>query len=561
MPYQFDPMSAVTGVQPAQHFDFGAGFRALADQAMAKQRMAEQQRQFDVENQRLGRQENDTNARFALEQEERGREKDYALNQARYQKRLDMATKARELVAAGKWNDVEAMLGSMKDEGIDVQRTFDANGMPNYRFQVQPWNEHAGRSYEDIVGKVNANRQQSNLGATPLPSQQRDNSEAARNPFDTSIGTARAAATVPGQAPVAQPSAIPQQQAVGDQQDELSKAGIGYNQATAGESPSERDVSNQPTTTSSQLLNQAQQGDVNMMSTARLAQMTAMRLDPTLQGLRQAFPSQFQGLVGNYLDSLKSLHQSPEATLETMQKPLDTLSKLYGAQLNAEAANARLAQTQAGQASSEARQRENEAFNRSDKLAKETGVAEAVNAAQKLPQLLEDIKSNNPTAQANAVKQIIALTEGHHISDQDFKVGFQGMPSVLDQAQQALQHIYQGGLTGEAKYNAINGVQKMIEHSRQRVKQAFSDAKSYADSFRYEPERLGVYNHIRGLIPEQFWDAEMRAWDPTQNQGGMPVGTGGQPRTSKSVSVKAGNATEAAAKAKDLSEFLDEEQP
>lgn len=543
----FNPSQFVTQVRPFEQPDFGKLFRDFAAQELEKKRVADQESQFQQTNTRLqdygnrqlnlqSQEEQNKNVRFATEASNKANEENYKLDQAKYQQLTKLASDTRGLIAKGKWNEAYSNLGTLKDLGANVNVATDEKGMPVFDIQVP---EYKGTKleadYNTIQGRFNNPSQSQNQQTVTKP--QDSPLFTAKNPFETQLGTASDSVTgQPGKdSGVAEP--------------EHNGKLPGNTNAT--QAPVQAEESGAPK------LNQM---NPNQLSTSFLSNMTSQRLNPILSGIQNAIPERFRGEAGNLINSFSSLGAPPEDTLKAMQKPLDTAAGLYRGQMAAESANARASMSEGGHESTEARQRENAATALVDKKAKEFGLNDAVSNNLEADDIMRKISSGNPQAQVDGVKQLIAMHEGHRISDKDFELAAKGMPSKAEDLQLWVQGLYTSGLKASQKEGFLKMLQMSKLNNQTKIKNAQKQLKNFATKgFRYAPERYAAYKYIVGSVPEDSLDPEIMNWDPTQDSlGGVQVGGGGtKKKASKSVSSKGGaDTTELSNDVnKDLEEF------
>lgn len=508
-----NPGNAVPGV------DIAAGLRWLGDQEMQRSRMAQQQSQFDTTEGRVNREhadqvaheqriEHDINARFGVSLEDHQRERDSKIQLERQQKAIALTNTARAAVAKGDWNAAEGLSGTLADLGVHVNKGLNPDGTPWYRFENPHEHQQTGESFDQIMSKVTGSAQQPTEQISAPQAQPNVQQLDQSNPYDGML-PGRHAEELPAQSqePAQQQSQVPPEQ------------------------------------------------DPYRMDASQLSRMNSMRLDPILSGIQGAFPGRFQSQIGNLLQGYKSLNADPNTTLDQLQKPMDTAARLYGAELGAEGNMARASIGQGGQASTEARMRENEAVNRAQDKAVKTGLYDQVKAHNQFASIRARMLSKNPAAQADAVKEMIGLREGGRITDQDFQIGFQGIASNIDQLKSKLASVYQSGLKDWQVANLVSSIDMIQKNNEGLLKRGAQDMANYAQSFRYEPEVYGVNNWIRGNLPQEYWPENIQKFNPQANAGGRPVRT---PNVTSSASVTAPTTQEAVKGLRDLDPEVDE---
>lgn len=497
--------------------DITASYRQWQQQRLQEAQLAEQQRQFDLneaqQNDQFGqtmghqrRVSDDINTRFAVEQGQQRDSRQYEVDANRFKQQQVLLQKARSAAADNRWNEVESLLGTLKSLGANVDRSLDAEGRPSYRLQEGSAPNVTGETFDSIQQKF----------------------QVGRNPFAARLGQEVIDTRVTPQA-APNPQTDPQEQVPQTQ--------------------------TQPEQTPPQASN-ASGYDPYAMNSNELGRMNQLRLDPMLEGLKGSVPYRYQGNAESLFGGIRSLGASPESTLEMLQKPFDTASRTWNAEMGSEGQMARAGIAASGQASTEARMRENEAVRRAEQRAKDVGLRQAVDDNLEYDEVIAKINARgNPSAQADAVKHLISLREGGRITDQDFKIGMSGVASDIQQAKERVTHIFVNGLSEDQISNFNAMLKLMKEGNRRRIKSGFLKLKDYTNAFRYEPERYAIYNYIRGAIPQEMWDDDIRKWDPSMSLGGeIPRQQSGQ---RKSVNVTAPTSQEAVEGAASLDEFAD----
>lgn len=525
---------------PSPMMDITAGYRQWQQQHLNEAQLAENQRQFDANQaqqdyqfgQNMGQQRrvsDDINSRFAIEQGGQLDSRRYEVESNRFKQQQMLLQKARAAAADGRWNEVESMMGTLKSLGANVGRTIDSEGRPSYMLQEGEAPAVTGETYQSIQDKINQGR----------------------NPFASRLGQQVINLNQPE--PAATQTAPNPQTETQQSEPALSPADAA-DQAFLSDSfgADATETSTAPT----QQVQSQQTSNYNpyQLNSGELNQMNQLRLDPMLEGLRGSVPYRYQGNAESLFGGIRALGASPESTLQMLQKPFDTASRTWNAEMGAEGQMAKAGIAASGQASTEARMRENEAVRRAEQRAKDVGLRQAIDDNLEYDEIGNKINARgNPSAQADAVKHLISLREGNRITDQDFKIGLMGVASDIQQLKERVEHFYVNGLS-ETQIANFNGMLRLMKSANQkRIKAGFNKLKQYTNAFRYEPERYGVYNYIRGAIPPDAWDDEMKTWDPSMSLGGeTPRQQSGQ---RKSVNVTAPTTQEAVDGASELDQF------
>src|SRR6476620_411108 len=533
--------------------DITAGLRQWQAQHLDEARLQEQQRQFDQnqarqnsefsqEQQYKNRVSNDINARFGLELGEKTNLRGYEQESSRYKQQLELLNKARFSASQGRWNEVEAMMGSLKELGANVGRSMDQDGKPIYHLQAGQEPTASGESFESSMAKLNGNQGQSGYqfdASSPQITQQQ------KSPFDNSLGTTSYQFNA-NQPTISQQSQHPQQpqqhpttvdQDLNHIQQELD------GQVTIGPQASQ-----QP--------QQEQQFDPYAINSSQLNQMNEYRLQPLIKGLTESFPNRFQPQIQSFMGGMHGLGYSPEGFLTAMQKPLDTVTHLMGAELNAEGQMARANIGQSGHEDTQSRLLANDASSAAQRVLKEYGIKDAVDNSLNMDKVRTLILSDNRNANAQGIKELIKMVEGSRITDKDVDIAASGYASDWEQAKQRTERVYKDGLTADQKSNFNHMIDMYQTSNKFRIGTASKKLVNYLKKFRTEAERYGAYRELMGSIPDEYLPDEVRNWDPSRDFGGQRAVTnqGG----SRSVSVTAPTTDQAVQGAKDLHEEASE---
>lgn len=536
----FDLSRYVNPANPSGLVDVTSGYRQWAGQHLNERQEAAQESQFAQNQARQtsefdqnlahqNRVSDDINARFGLQLGENTTQRGFEQQSQKYKQQQTLLAKARVAAAEGRWNEVESYMGTLKELGANVNRTLDDEGRPSYRLEAGQAPSPTGETFESSQEKINRSRlnpYETSLGTSALQAQLGSSSQYTQ-PYTHGLSASQPAAPHDTLAP--QPAANPQVDSQQQQpQQEIHSPGPGDSQ---------------------------QPYDPYQMNTSELQRMNNLRLDPIEEGIRGAFPNRFQGQIGSLLHGMRSMGTSPEGYLEQLQKPMDTAARLMGAELNAEGNMAKAGIQAGGQANTEARMRENEAYKRAEQAAKDYGVRGAIDNSIEMKQIHEQLMSDNPNANADGVKALLSMREGNRLTDKDFDIGVSGYASNWDMARQQLTRVYHTGLTADQKSHFNQLIRMFLAGNQRRIQEGSKKLVQYMNTFRNEPERYGVFNYIRGRIPDEYVTPELMAADPSQNFGGRDLGRGtGQ---SKSISATGRTTQEAVQGVKDLDSEVD----
>lgn len=524
MSVPFDISRYVNPANPLPNIDITAAYRQWQAQHLDEARLAENQRQFNETEDRnksqfsqeqdyKNRVSNDINARFGLELGEKTNARQYEHDQQEHGKQETLLASARKAAAEGRWNEVEATLGTLKELGANVGKTSDAEGKPIYHLQGSGTPNATGETFDSAMSRINQNR------------------GSQRSPFDTNLGTVSQSL---------RPDVFPNVQ-----QDVQTKPPV-----QPGVSPTDQQTGQQPATTNSSSNGvQSQAFDPYEINSSQLQRMNDIRMQPLLAGIEGAFPNRFQPQMHSLLGGISAMGGSPEGTLSALQKPMDTAARLMGAELNAEGQMARADMSNSGREDSQSRLLANDGRTAARRVLKEYGISDAVDNSMNMGKIQQMVTSPDPVAQAQGIKEMIKMVEGSRITDRDFDIAKTGIASDWTQLQQRMSLIVRDGLTPDQKSNFSHMINMYQSSNKARIGAGAKKALKYISQFRTDAERYGAYNEMVGIIPEEYLPHETNSRDPNASFGGTKaVGSGG----SKKISVTAPTAGQAVQGVKDI---------
>jgi hypothetical protein len=546
----FDLSRYINPGNPVPAMDITGAYRQWMAQHLDEARLQEQQRQFNVDEQQKAQQfqqeqayknrvSNDINARFGLELGEKTNARQYERNQQEHNKQETLLASVRKAAAEGRWNEVEAGLGTLKELGADVGRTFDDEGKPIYHLQGGPAPSAGGESFESSMQKINQNNNPSQ-GYQFNPNQPQITTQSFqpnRSPFETTLGTV-SQMTSPNVAKNPQLDATQQQQ-------DFQPISQTQNPNRVGQ-----DAEQTPGQTASRTF------DPYEISSSQLQRMNEMRLNPLKEGIEGAFPNRFQPQIKSLLGGVSAMGGSPESFLTQLQKPMDTAAGLMRAELNSEGQMARAGLSQSGHEDTQSRLLANDGRSAAQRVLKEYGIKDAVDNSLNMEKVRSLILSSNRNANAQGIKELIKMVEGSRITDKDFDIAASGYASDWAQATQRLNRVYQDGLTPDQKSNFNHMIGMYQQSNQSRIGTAATKLKSYISKFRTEPERYGAYNEILGSIPDEYLPDDLKNFDPTKSFGGERANP--QRSQNKSVTVTAPTSSQAVEGVKDINSEMDE---
>jgi len=542
--YRIDFSKYAQGIPQLGAVDAGAGFRALAQQNLEQQRMAENTRQFNTNSemrqkehqdlvQHQNQQEHDINARFATEQGqglEMARHKEEEAKQVEHEKTVQLA---RDMVVHGKWNEAMGLIGKLKEQGADVSVEQGTDGTPTFNLRgkqstVKPINGDYN-SIMQQMGNGEAHNPTEINGHPTTPMATPGEYDNVQNPAETSLGTTAAAASG------ANPNHPGPVEGVSSSQPSNATA----NASGSGDSA---DAGVQPTQDHSNAINPYE------LNTGTLQSWTNKRLDPMLSGIEGGIPSRFQGQGHSYLQGLKSLGQTPEDTLDTMQKPLDTLAGLWKGEMSADAAMARASMSQGGQESNRDIRLEDRTWRRTQDIDKQWDLSANNKKYIDVDNIDRMLQENNPMADAQILHKIRGLFQTGVATQKDIDAVKEGVGKgfVQELADATNEKILGSGLNPDSRAGLRRFMGAIKQSSQSNIINAREQLNNLLQNVSTREEAVSALQYMNSHIPRNLWTPEMvkiqkeLSGDFSDKQPtGHPM-VGGKKSASASASTKSG---------------------
>lgn len=503
----FNPAQFVFQPRPLQQFDFGAGYRDLAEARLGRQRNVETERSNRATLGENQAQRADTNSLNAANFAKDRVNNEYEAANKRY---LEGASIAERLLQARQGNDiptVEALGPLLSQYGGTFNRKPVGNGTFDYDI-VPPQQPNRGQldvqgARQDIFGGGSPQVSQpfgmrSNVGPGGPALAERNPQGPPKNPFESLPGASAAAA---GQTPSAPQS--PQEATAPS--------------AVNGQLPVDPQVA-------------AAQNPMNPpafqpMHQADIVARNRGQLEPMLQGIQGAAPA--SGInMGALNEGVLQSGRSPGDAFKNLYTPaLNSLIKLENGQQMAGAAAGRLEQSRAnaGTARDDKLRKEAEtlAFRivQNDDLKK---IKTKLNAAHEALSLV-DAAVMNPNAANALVTKMYNMNEDGLITNTDFTRTAQGMQSLAEAWKNGALNVLLLSPTGinPRKAADIKAVIGQATQNQQRVMKSAADRlyQLYKGA-RSEGERQVFGDNFRAFFPPEYYPPELaEPWEMQQPGG------------------------------------------
>jgi hypothetical protein len=535
----FNPGQYVFRPHPLQQFDFGSGFRDLADARLRRQGLDNQSQQAaaSLQEQQAGRQ--DQNTRFSAELASNREGSEYERAQAKYQQGVKYTDAARKAVATGDWNTADALAGRITELGGKVNKTMGPNNRPIYEFQAP---EEPGRTPVDFAG----------MRGQIFPGQSQQSAPfqvpgfgagGQRNPFDSLPGASAAAAPQPPPVDAAGPPPGPAVDTAGPPP---GPAIDGAPPRAPEPAPAPPPAAPQPAAPAPQAAAPAPQVGPNpfdpfKLDTNQLINQNQSRLNPYLEGAKKGVPAEYQSRLDPLNDSVAGLGLPLEDSLKLYQPTFNTLAGLMKSDISADATRASMGMR--GQ---------NMEFTQNQRL--RDFAARRVNAIQTqydtkaeykrynqiygLNKLLDEGAKGNGQSDVLAISNLRNMYQDGIMTDKDFEDVKGGIRTVWQQIKDGtIENLLHNGINPDARAN----LRAIVRIANARSERSLTSAQNAMmtrvinDRTIADEERQEYINATAEMIPNSLWSPELREYmgipmeqksGPLDQSGNFKVGNG-----------------------------------
>lgn len=459
----FNPAQFVFQPRPLQNFDFGAGFRDLANTRLQNRQLAHQQAQLGE--QRAQRQ--DTNSFNAATFARDDANDQYKNANTRYEEGAKLGQQARAAAQAGKKAQVEALLPSLRAYGWTAERT------PEGDYIIKDPNEPT-RGPLDIQGA-----RKSIYGGSPATTSQPFQvpgfgPNGKRNPFDPQVTPGVAASALPDVAPASAPPvnqppvpAPPNAPVPGSAEADLATVNSmsspddeEASSPSAMSPPAASGAAGGPALASLDPESKAMPARINAeaaqpspgqnpfntpsfapyrINMQEVAKRNQAENQPFLDAFQQGSPVDFQGRANAFNRNIAQSGLSPEASAELSSPLLKQLTEMYRTEKGAEIAAGRLGNTKDRQAEQREQKASDDFYRRKDVAYKNGRTSLKDSGLYKLKDKVQAVHAalaqaprahDNPYAANNLVRAAHRMFETGVITDKDFDHSEEGVRAV-----------------------------------------------------------------------------------------------------------------------------------
>lgn len=444
-----------------------------------------------------------------------------AENEARHQheEAVKLADSTRQMVAHGRYSEALSNIGMLRDLGVDATATKNDKGeyrfhigVPTYKGPVAP------SAFGDLYGNLSGGPKNpyealpGSAQALAGPIGIKDEAPQTGDTMQAPVLASNATGPLPKPAPEAlgavNPFAAPQ--APGD------VSSLVIPPSGQGEVSPAPPVPQGPAAPPTAAAGGPAPGDLD---TGELARMNASEMGPALQGIVGAMIPRYQGNAAALATGMSAMHDTPQGTLSAMEPFVKNAVSNWNAEMNAEAQANKASQSQSSSQMNDAREREFQAQAEANRVGKEQDLANDIRTNREADEVIGKLKSGNRNAQADAVKQMLAAREGHHITDKDYEIAVNGVVSWMEKNKIGLERIYHDGLPLSVQESITAQMQMAKGASRSRVQQTGKQMEEYAAGDPNEASRTGTMRWIKQHIPPDLQSETAQRWNPNISPG------------------------------------------
>lgn len=506
-------------------YDFGAGFRDLAAQNMQQKEMDNQMtrhnQNLDFNKQQhsenLGfnkEQERNVNTRYAVSRDDKITDQKRSEQEEKTKLTRGKLEQARALAANREFEKVDALMGSLAELGVEVNKTAAKDGSPVYRFKYNQDSEKSDyMDFDTVIGKLQGQNQPS---STPQP-------------------TPEATPVVPSEVKLEEDvqESSPLNKALEENAWNPLRQMVGRFLPTENAEQSQTQ-SGQP----------SQSFDPYELDSAAIKAQVEQRLNPVLRGIAGGIPQRFRQLGANYLASVGNLSGSPDEILKKAQDPLDTLAGLWKSQESAEAARIRASNSNENQDANRNIRLEDRMWRRVDQIGKSFDLPKIKQRVENFQQLERMFAQKNPSADGLLISQLRSGFETGVMTDRDFENSKEGIKTIWQQIKDGVdEKLITSGLNPDSRAGIRQFMKSKVVEDRKAINSAQHQLMTQIERAGSEEEAKTAIDYIAGNIPEELWDPKIKEYygipvekksGPMDKEGNYKSGS--PPNNSKSSS-------------------------
>lgn len=525
---------------PLGQYDYGQGFRALAQQRLQEAQLAENARQANQQESGIQSRHADsmaynresldsTNDRYAVGLADEQRTKEYESKIAAKKQQDSMLKEFNNLVARGDHSRADMLLGPMQSAGFKIDRQVGPDGMPVYRAEPPAFDGSLGSiDSSSIRSQIGDNQQQTIVPEdTPLASQQQESSSLyqEKNPFEPIPGISSAGSVLndsvqqePGNATFQPPS-----------QPEANAIFTPPGQASAqSEQPLPGAEPQNPF-------------DPFRLDTSNIKKQNQARMDPMMRGLISATPGRYQGNMRAFVSGAREMGMPLEETLDSMQKPMDTVAGLWKGEMGANAAMARANMSQGSQESNRDLRIIGMTRQFLNKVSQDYELPKAKQDFEAINGIRQRLNARNPQDDLALLHDIRNLSQKGVATQPDIDAIRQGNRTLWERGWNwTIENLIQKGMNESAREGLLQALDLMQQNRNERLQKGASQIMNSVYTADNGTEQMSGLQFMAAQIPRELWPEEVKQFFDSQGGLGKPkANTHVGQRSSASVSVPA----------------------
>ena len=267
-------------------------------------------------------------------------------------------------------------------------------------------------------------------------------------------------------------------------------------------------------------------------------------MDPMLRGLIGATPGRYQGNMGAFAAGAREMGLPLEETMETMQKPMDTVAGLWRGEMGANAAMARASMSQGSQESNRDLRIIGMTRQFLNKVSQDYDLPKAKQDYEAIDGIIQRLDARNPQDDKALLHDIRNLSQNGVATQPDIDAIEQGNRTLWSKGYNAiLENLIVNGMNESAREGLKQALMLMKNNRNERLQKGAGQIMNSVYTADNGTEQMAGLQFMAAQIPQSLWPEEVKEFFAQQGSLGKPkanthVGT----RSSASVSVPATSA-------------------
>jgi hypothetical protein len=264
-------------------------------------------------------------------------------------------------------------------------------------------------------------------------------------------------------------------------------------------------------------------------------------MDPMMRGLISATPGRYQGNMGAFVSGAREMGMPLEETLDTMQKPMDTVAGLWKGEMGANAAMARASMSQGSQESNRDLRIIGMTRQFLNKVSQDYELPKAKQDYEAIDGIRQRLNARNPQDDLALLHDIRNLNQKGVATQPDIDAIQQGNRTLWERGWNAtLENFIQSGMNESAREGLIQALDLMQQNRNERLQKGAGQIMNSVYTADNGTEQMAGLQFMAAQIPRNLWPEEVKQFFDQQGGLGKPkANTHVGQRSSASVSVPA----------------------